>query len=381
MSGSRAWVRSARSSLARPAWRPPPSAGASTTFLLARSASTSRTATCRHFRNSEEAGAARGCYEVAMIQKLSHVTVYVTDQDRAKDFYVGTLGFEVRTDATMGPFRWLTVGPKGQPDLELILMKIAPGPMMDEAAANQLRALVEKGGLGCGVLETADVRRDYEELSRKGVRFSDPPRSAPTASRRCCATTPATGSAFASGRLRSEDRLGDHAVDALADVHHLADPAVGGHRRQRVGLLAREPLLLHQEVHRLRDGVGERLHQILVEAHQDVVGLGLDAGPAQLHVLVDDGLQPDLLVRALQGGEVHLAVALRAVRVARPDQPALEEHRDVDGAALGHLVDVHVGAVLPGPQRAHRCHRVLGPALARRGIVGIDAHRQRPREG
>ncbi|HZX97281.1 MAG TPA: VOC family protein [Myxococcales bacterium] len=114
-----------------------------------------------------------------MIQKLSHVTVYVTDQDRAKDFYVGTLGFEVRTDATMGPFRWLTVGPKGQPDLELILMKIAPGPMMDEAAANQLRALVEKGGLGCGVLETADVRRDYEELSRKGVRFSGPPEERP----------------------------------------------------------------------------------------------------------------------------------------------------------------------------------------------------------
>jgi catechol 2,3-dioxygenase-like lactoylglutathione lyase family enzyme len=114
-----------------------------------------------------------------MIQRLSHATVYVLDQDRAKDFYVGKLGFEVRTDQTMGPFRWLTVGPKGQPDLELILMKVSSGPMLDEASAAQLRALVEKGAIGCGVLETADVRKDYEELSRKGVRFKGPPEERP----------------------------------------------------------------------------------------------------------------------------------------------------------------------------------------------------------
>ena len=114
-----------------------------------------------------------------MITKLSHATVYVLDQDRAKDFYVGKLGFEVRTDQTMGSFRWLTVGPKGQPDLELVLMKIAPGPMLDEASAAQLRGLVEKGVLGAGAMETSDVRKDYEELSKKGVRFSGPPQDRP----------------------------------------------------------------------------------------------------------------------------------------------------------------------------------------------------------
>jgi catechol 2,3-dioxygenase-like lactoylglutathione lyase family enzyme len=107
------------------------------------------------------------------------VTVFVLDQDRAREFYVGKLGFEVRTDQSLGGFRWLTVGPKGQPDVELILMKIASGPMLDESAAAQLRALVEKGGLGCGVFETADVRKDYEELSKKGVRFSGPPQDRP----------------------------------------------------------------------------------------------------------------------------------------------------------------------------------------------------------
>ena len=49
-----------------------------------------------------------------MIQRLSHTTVYVLDQDAARDFYVNKLGFEVRMDASMdNGFRWLTVGSKG----------------------------------------------------------------------------------------------------------------------------------------------------------------------------------------------------------------------------------------------------------------------------
>jgi len=114
-----------------------------------------------------------------MIKKLSHATVYVLDQDRAKDFYVGKLGFEVRTDQSMGGFRWLTVGSKSQPYIELILMKIAPGPMLDEASAAQIRALLEKGAFGVGVLESSDVRKDYQELSKKGVRFNGPPQERP----------------------------------------------------------------------------------------------------------------------------------------------------------------------------------------------------------
>ena len=47
-----------------------------------------------------------------MITKLSHVTLFVNNQEEAKKFYVNTLGFEVRTDHTMdGGFSWLTVGP------------------------------------------------------------------------------------------------------------------------------------------------------------------------------------------------------------------------------------------------------------------------------
>ncbi|HEY2019258.1 MAG TPA: VOC family protein [Bryobacteraceae bacterium] len=111
-----------------------------------------------------------------MIQRFSHITIYVLDQDAAYDFYVNKLGFDVHTDATMdGGFRWLTVCPKGQPDLEIALMPTAPGPMMDQETSDMLRTLIRKGVIGHGVLETADVRKTYDELKAKGVEFSSPP--------------------------------------------------------------------------------------------------------------------------------------------------------------------------------------------------------------
>ena len=110
-----------------------------------------------------------------MIQRLSHTTLFVTDQDAAKDFYVNKLSFEVRMDQTMGDFRWLTVGPKGQPDLQIILLKLAPSGRMDAASAQALKELIQRGLVAAGAFETADCRKTYEELSAKGVEFASPP--------------------------------------------------------------------------------------------------------------------------------------------------------------------------------------------------------------
>jgi predicted enzyme related to lactoylglutathione lyase len=115
-----------------------------------------------------------------MITKLSHATIYVLNQDEALKFYTEKLGFEVRTDAKMGDFRWLTVGPKGQPDMEIILYEAkGHGGMMDEATVGHLRAILEKGLMGVGVLEADDCRATYEELKRKGVEFLSPPEERP----------------------------------------------------------------------------------------------------------------------------------------------------------------------------------------------------------
>jgi len=119
-----------------------------------------------------------------MIKRMSHACFYVLDQDRAKSFYTDKLGFEVRSDVTMGGepdagqgFRWLTVGPPDQPDVEIILADCRMGH--DPATAAQIRELVAKGAMGTGVMATDDCQKTYEELSARGVVFTQEPAQRP----------------------------------------------------------------------------------------------------------------------------------------------------------------------------------------------------------
>lgn len=115
-----------------------------------------------------------------MIRRLSHATIYVLDQNQALEVYTNKLGFEVRTDFTMdGGFRWLTVSPKDQPDLEITLYEPRPFGMFDETTAGQIRAVLEKGLMSSGVFETDDCRATYEDMKRKGVEFISPPQKQP----------------------------------------------------------------------------------------------------------------------------------------------------------------------------------------------------------
>lgn len=114
-----------------------------------------------------------------MIRGLSHATLWVHDHDEALAFYTEKLGFEVRNDNTLEGFRWLTVGPRDQKELELALMVPDPGPMYDEETCAQLRALMAKGALGAGVFRTDDCQGTYETLSARGVTFTRPPTERP----------------------------------------------------------------------------------------------------------------------------------------------------------------------------------------------------------
>jgi catechol 2,3-dioxygenase-like lactoylglutathione lyase family enzyme len=120
-----------------------------------------------------------------MIKRMSHTCFYVLDQERAKQFYADGLGFVVKTDVRMGEgfsgaghgFRWLTVSPPEQPDVEIILADPAMGN--DTETAEQIRVLVAKGAMGTGVLETDDVQKSFEELSARGVVFIQEPAQRP----------------------------------------------------------------------------------------------------------------------------------------------------------------------------------------------------------
>ena len=113
-----------------------------------------------------------------MVTKLSHASLFVNDQEKAYDFYVNKLGFIVHTDVKMeNGFRWLTLTPPDQPDLEIpILTPLQEGMQYDEETKNAFKVLLEKNALGAGVLYTPDCRATYEELKAKGVQFKDEPK-------------------------------------------------------------------------------------------------------------------------------------------------------------------------------------------------------------
>jgi predicted enzyme related to lactoylglutathione lyase len=114
--------------------------------------------------------------------RLANAQLWVHDQDEALAFYTGKLGWEVRADVTlaeMGNFRWLAVGPAGQPDVSVVLMAIPGPPVMDADTAEQVRTLMAKGFAGTIFLTTDDVHASYEELKGRGVEFTEPPEERP----------------------------------------------------------------------------------------------------------------------------------------------------------------------------------------------------------
>ena len=117
-----------------------------------------------------------------MLKTLSHVNVWVHDQDEALAWYTEKLGFEVREDVTLaelGDFRWLTVGPVGQPDIALTLL-LPPGPpVFDADTTAKLNELVAKGAAGGLFFSTDDCQASYEELKGRGVEFSEEPSQRP----------------------------------------------------------------------------------------------------------------------------------------------------------------------------------------------------------
>jgi catechol 2,3-dioxygenase-like lactoylglutathione lyase family enzyme len=113
-----------------------------------------------------------------MISNISLITLYVTDQDESKRFYVEKLGFVENTDVTMGDgFRWCTINHPKHPELEVTLM--VPGPPLDAPLAEQITRALANGSMGGFGLKTDDCRKSYEELTALGVDFVQPPADRP----------------------------------------------------------------------------------------------------------------------------------------------------------------------------------------------------------
>jgi uncharacterized glyoxalase superfamily protein PhnB len=114
--------------------------------------------------------------------RISTTQLWVHNQDEALTFWTEKIGFEVREDVTvpeMGNFRWLTVGPPEQDEISVVLMEIPGPPMIDDGTRNEIAALTAKGFAGTVFLTTDDVMKSYEQLSARGVEFTEKPQQQP----------------------------------------------------------------------------------------------------------------------------------------------------------------------------------------------------------
>jgi len=102
--------------------------------------------------------------------KIVVTSVLVDDQDKALRFYTDVLGFEKKHDVPLGEFRWLTVVSPQDPNGTELLLE----PDAHPAAKPFKNALVEDG-IPYTSFGVDDVKADFERLSDRGVRFTQPP--------------------------------------------------------------------------------------------------------------------------------------------------------------------------------------------------------------
>ncbi|MGH9616253.1 MAG: VOC family protein [Acidobacteriaceae bacterium] len=101
---------------------------------------------------------------MAGIDRFACITVAVKDQDEALHWFTEKLGFEKRVDMPGPGIRFLTVSPRKQPDLQVILASWFPEHVGKNATA---------------VLYTDDCRKTYGELKDRGVVFTESPEPKP----------------------------------------------------------------------------------------------------------------------------------------------------------------------------------------------------------
>jgi lactoylglutathione lyase len=98
-----------------------------------------------------------------VITRINTVTLYVSDQLTARDFYVEQLGFRVRRDADMGPMgRWIEVAPEAA----------QTAFMLADASAFGKRDRI--GASADIVLHTDDVASLHQRLVAAGVPVTEP---------------------------------------------------------------------------------------------------------------------------------------------------------------------------------------------------------------
>jgi predicted enzyme related to lactoylglutathione lyase len=100
-----------------------------------------------------------------MFRKIMYMTLFVSDQDKALDFYTQMFGFEKRADFTGREGRFLTITLGEGP--EVLLWPGTAGQANDVPGAPPISIP------GTLIIESDDLRKDFEVLRSRGVKFAD----------------------------------------------------------------------------------------------------------------------------------------------------------------------------------------------------------------
>jgi predicted enzyme related to lactoylglutathione lyase len=118
---------------------------------------------------------------MSTVNLMTHMNLWVHDQDEALAFYTEKIGLEVREDVTfpeLGNYRWLTMGAPGQPNFAVVLNRPA-APIVDGEDLVHMQSLMAKGLLGGLFFATDDCRATHKELAERGVEFVQEPSERP----------------------------------------------------------------------------------------------------------------------------------------------------------------------------------------------------------
>lgn len=111
-----------------------------------------------------------------MLKKLTHTALIVEDQNEALEFFVGKIGLEKRDDSPMGENqRWLTIGCKGQENVEIVLQ--VPDWGMDNLTPVERKAKIGKQSGFCFLSD--NIEEDYHRLQKNGVKVIGKPEKMP----------------------------------------------------------------------------------------------------------------------------------------------------------------------------------------------------------
>jgi predicted enzyme related to lactoylglutathione lyase len=120
---------------------------------------------------------------------VSHFHITVTDPDAALLFYRDALGLELKNEVNQGGFRWLTLSPPSQPELQVVLSEARAG--RPPADGEQLEALVTKGSIMGAIFNSTDLDTTFEKVRASGAEVMQEPTDQPWGVRDCAFRDPA----------------------------------------------------------------------------------------------------------------------------------------------------------------------------------------------